>query len=129
MRFRSSPPGKNISSAKVDEPAATLSDRAVPCCAWVAARPACRCTGTLWKKPVAAFCTTTAVSKKAKPASTPTMAAAGLVICQTGCISHGAYRRVKDHCQRHGKPCVFVENPGSASLRRALAEFQPVTST
>ena len=50
---------------------------------------------------------------------------ADLVICQTGCISHGAYWRVKDHCKRHGKPCVFVENPGSASLRRALAEFQP----
>ena len=54
-----------------------------------------------------------------------TLAAADLVICQTGCISHGAYWRVKDHCKRHSKPCVFVENPGSASLRRALAEFQP----
>jgi hypothetical protein len=51
-----------------------------------------------------------------------TLAAADLVICQTGCISHDAYWRVKDHCKRTGKPCVFVENPGSASLKRALAE-------
>jgi hypothetical protein len=50
----------------------------------------------------------------------------GLVICQTGCISHDAYWRVKDHCKRTGKPCVFVENPGTASLRRALAEFKPL---
>ncbi len=54
-----------------------------------------------------------------------TLAAADLVICQTGCISHDAYWRVKDHCKRNRKPCVFVEKPGSASLRRALAELQP----
>lgn len=54
-----------------------------------------------------------------------TLAAADLVICQTGCISHNAYWRVKDHCKRTGKQCVFVESPGSASLKRALAELQP----
>jgi hypothetical protein len=53
-----------------------------------------------------------------------TLSAADLVICQTGCISHDAYWRVKDYCKRHGKPCVFVENPGSASLKRALVELQ-----
>ena len=53
-----------------------------------------------------------------------TLSAADLVICQTGCISHDAYWRVKDHCKRHGKRCVFVDNPGSASLRRALAELK-----
>jgi Uncharacterized protein conserved in bacteria (DUF2325) len=53
-----------------------------------------------------------------------TLSAADVVICQTGCISHHAYWRVKDHCKRHGKRCVFVENPGSASLKRALAELQ-----
>ena len=52
------------------------------------------------------------------------LAAADLVICQTGCISHNAYWRVKDHCKRTGKPCVFVDNPGSASLKRALTELQ-----
>ncbi|WP_127997956.1 DUF2325 domain-containing protein [Piscinibacter defluvii] len=32
-----------------------------------------------------------------------TLASADLVICQTGCISHDAYWRVKDHCKRTGK--------------------------
>ena len=49
-----------------------------------------------------------------------TLAAADLVICQTGCISHGAYWRVKDHCRRTGKRCVFVEQPSASSLQRAL---------
>ena len=53
------------------------------------------------------------------------LVAADLVICQTGCVSHDAYWRVKEHCKRHGKRCVFIENPGSASLKRALAELQP----
>lgn len=49
-----------------------------------------------------------------------TLAAADLVICQTGCVSHDAYWRVKDHCKRTGKRCVFVENPSAAGLKRAL---------
>ena len=49
------------------------------------------------------------------------LAAADLVICQTGCISHDAYWRVKDHCKRHGKQCVFVDKPSASSLRRALS--------
>jgi hypothetical protein len=56
-----------------------------------------------------------------KPAQLePQLAAADLVICQTGCISHDAYWRVKDHCKRHGKRCVYVESPSASSLRRAL---------
>ncbi|MBI5271121.1 MAG: DUF2325 domain-containing protein [Burkholderiales bacterium] len=54
-----------------------------------------------------------------------TLQAADLVICQTGCISHNAYWRVKDHCKRTGKRCLFVENPSQASLKRALAEWTP----
>jgi hypothetical protein len=54
-----------------------------------------------------------------------TLAAADLVICQTGCISHNAYWRVKDYCKRTGKQCVFVENPGTACLKRALSTLQP----
>lgn len=50
------------------------------------------------------------------------LAAADLVICQTGCISHSAYWRVKDHCKRHGKRCVFVDNPSMSSLVRGLQE-------
>jgi Uncharacterized protein conserved in bacteria (DUF2325) len=48
------------------------------------------------------------------------LAAADLVICQTGCISHDAYWRVKDHCKRHGKKCVYIESPSASGLRRAL---------
>ncbi|MYM38313.1 DUF2325 domain-containing protein [Duganella qianjiadongensis] len=48
------------------------------------------------------------------------LAAADLVICQTGCISHSAYWRVKDHCKRHGKRCVFIDNPSISSLARGL---------
>ena len=53
-----------------------------------------------------------------------TLAGADLVICQTGCISHNAYWRVKDHCKRTGKPCVFVETPSTAGLKRALAQLR-----
>lgn len=60
-----------------------------------------------------------------------TLAAADLVICQTGCISHDAYWRVKDHCKRTGKRCVFVETPSRHALARALAGLEamrdPVT--
>jgi hypothetical protein len=54
-----------------------------------------------------------------------TLAAADLVICQTGCISHDAYWRVKDHCKRTGKRCVFVENPSMTGLKRALFALAP----
>jgi hypothetical protein len=48
------------------------------------------------------------------------LSAADLVICQTGCISHNSYWKVKDFCKRTGKRCVFVENPGVSSLARGL---------
>jgi hypothetical protein len=48
------------------------------------------------------------------------LGAADLVICQTGCISHNAYWRVKDHCKRTGKRCAFVENPSGSGLARGL---------
>lgn len=51
------------------------------------------------------------------------LTAADLVICQTGCISHNAYWRVKDFCKRTGKRCVFVENPGTFSVARGLKQF------
>ncbi len=50
-----------------------------------------------------------------------TLAAADLVICQSGCISHNAYWRVKDHCKRTGKQCVFIETPSRSALERALS--------
>ena len=51
------------------------------------------------------------------------LAAADLVICQTGCVSHNAYWRVKAHCKRIGKPCVFVERPSAAHIKRAFVQL------
>ncbi len=58
-----------------------------------------------------------------KPAQLePQLAAADLVICQTGCVSHDAYWRVKEHCKRHHKRCVFVDTPSRSAFERALAQ-------
>lgn len=43
---------------------------------------------------------------------------ADLVICQTGCVSHGAYWRVKNHCTRTGKQCVLVDKPEALGALR-----------
>lgn len=54
------------------------------------------------------------------------LVAADLVICQTGCVSHGAYWRVKDHCTRTGKQCVLVDKPEALTalgLARESAEL------
>ncbi|WP_028104904.1 DUF2325 domain-containing protein [Pseudoduganella violaceinigra] len=48
------------------------------------------------------------------------MAAADLVICQTACISHSAYWRVKDFCKRHQKRCIFIDNPSVTTLQREI---------
>jgi hypothetical protein len=56
------------------------------------------------------------------------LSAADLVICQTGCISHNAYWKVKDFCKRTGKRCVFVENPSATSLARGLAHLSVETA-
>jgi hypothetical protein len=44
--------------------------------------------------------------------------AADLVICQTGCLSHGAYWRVQDHCKRTGKICMLTAQPASVRIVR-----------
>jgi hypothetical protein len=46
------------------------------------------------------------------------LVAADLVICQTGCLSHGEYWRVQDHCKRTGKTCVLVEQPEAVRIVR-----------
>lgn len=48
------------------------------------------------------------------------LTAADLVLCQVGCIGHNAYWRVKEHCKRHNKPCMFLPTPSRAALERAL---------
>lgn len=44
------------------------------------------------------------------------LAAADMVICQTGCLSHNAYWRVQDHCKRTGKTCVLMDDSGHSGL-------------
>jgi hypothetical protein len=55
------------------------------------------------------------------------LAAADLVICQTGCISHNAYWRVKAYCKRTGKRCVYVDNPSNAGFSRGLKQIAVVS--
>lgn len=56
------------------------------------------------------------------------LAAADLVICQAGCISHNAYWRVKDYCKRTGKLCVFLDNPSASSFSRGLRRIMLATA-
>jgi hypothetical protein len=41
-----------------------------------------------------------------------------LVICQTGCVSHGDYWRVQDHCRRTGKACVLIDETKAIHIVR-----------
>ncbi len=48
------------------------------------------------------------------------LSAADAVVCQTACVSHAAYHRLKEACKKLGKPCVFVQSPGVGSFARGL---------
>ncbi|WP_084455190.1 DUF2325 domain-containing protein [Comamonas composti] len=52
------------------------------------------------------------------PALEHSLRCADLVICQTGCMGHGAFWRVEDHCKRTGKTCVLVDQPGALNIVR-----------
>lgn len=67
----------------------------------------------------------------ASAAATPTgaaLAAANLVICQTGCLSHHDYWRVQDHCRRMGTTCVLVEHSLAALQAQVLDALAPRSS-
>ncbi|MBI2276714.1 MAG: DUF2325 domain-containing protein [Dechloromonas sp.] len=49
------------------------------------------------------------------------LAAADLVICQAGCISHNAYWRVKEQCKRTGKPCLYMKSSGVSGFSRLIS--------
>lgn len=49
------------------------------------------------------------------------IASADAVVCQSACVSHGAYWRLKEACKKLGKPCVFVQSPGVGSFARSLS--------
>lgn len=53
------------------------------------------------------------------------LTAADMVVCQTGFLGHNAYGRVKDHCKKTGKRCVYVDKPGAVSFLRGLAQAPP----
>lgn len=48
------------------------------------------------------------------------LAAADLVICQAGCISHNAYWRVKEQCKRTGKQCIYIQGAGVSGFGRMV---------
>ena len=48
---------------------------------------------------------------------------ADVVICQAACINHEAYHRIKRHCERTGKPCLYLERPSLAQFDRALSAW------
>lgn len=53
------------------------------------------------------------------------VAAADLVICQAGCISHSAYWRVKEQCKRTGKRCLYIKTTGISGLSRLIDASAP----
>ncbi|MGA8391095.1 MAG: DUF2325 domain-containing protein, partial [Burkholderiaceae bacterium] len=55
------------------------------------------------------------------------LAAADLVICQAGCISHNAYWRVKEQCKRSGKRCLYLKSAGVSGLSRLIDSESSVT--
>lgn len=54
---------------------------------------------------------------------------ADAVVCQSGCISHAAYWRLKEACKKLGKPCVFLKSPGVGSFARGLAALGGAASS
>jgi len=57
------------------------------------------------------------------------VAAADAVVCQSGCVSHAAYYRLKEACRKLAKPCVFVDTPGLGSFARTLAALGGADTT
>jgi hypothetical protein len=116
-----------MSAAPVAEPVTRLDDRAVLC---VGGRPASvPVYRYLIERTGGRFLHHDGGEEDNPAKLDATLAAADLVICQTGCISHNAYWRVKDHCKRTGKRCVFVESPSTAGLKRALVALAPEAAT
>jgi hypothetical protein len=57
------------------------------------------------------------------------VATADAVICQSGCVSHAAYWRLKEACKKLDKPCIFVKSPGVGSFARGLAALTDESRT
>ncbi|WP_256856450.1 DUF2325 domain-containing protein [Variovorax sp. KK3] len=81
-----------------------------------------RDTALAWQKEQ---CTSLDVQVENLSALHESLVAADLVICQTGCLSHGAYWRVQDMCRRTGKACVLVEEPDAVRIVRLQKPVLP----
>lgn len=57
------------------------------------------------------------------------IANADAVVCQSSCVSHAAYWRMKEACKKLGKPCVFVQSPGVGSFERSLSALANAAPT
>ena len=54
------------------------------------------------------------------------LAEANLVLCQVGCLSHGAYwRDAHDQCRRSGQTCVMVQSAGALQAAAVTAMPAP----
>lgn len=53
---------------------------------------------------------------------TEALAAADLVLCQTGCLSHDDYWRVQDYCARSGKRCLLLAKDDAPAPAPATAD-------
>lgn len=87
-----------------------------------------RDTELAWERaqaPLAVPCTADDAAGAEQPGLEASAAAADLVICQTGCVSHGDYWRVQDHCRRTGKTCVLVESVAAAQGMQQPEETGP----
>ncbi len=62
-----------------------------------------------------------AFEREERAALEDVLVAADLVICQTGCVSHDAYWRVKDHCKRTGKQCVLDNQPTVIKVKQMVS--------
>lgn len=110
-----------LSAAAMDVPVVGLSNRSVLC---VGGRAACvPIYRELIEHEGGRFLHHDGGEENSAAQLDATLAAADLVICQTGCVSHNAYWRVKDHCKRTGKQCVFVDTPSRSALSRALVNI------
>jgi hypothetical protein len=50
---------------------------------------------------------------------------ADVVVCQAGCLNHEAYRRIKGHCKRLGKSCVYLDRPSLSGFAHSLGLADP----
>lgn len=58
----------------------------------------------------------------------PALRSAEVVICEASCTSHAAYWRVKKHCRRFEKPCLFLDSSGQKNMIRELQSIASVAA-